>query len=335
MTQPKPESSSDVPRFRSAFAKLLAEIREVPERQFEAINIDIASSVATVLGASSGIRRHREQIMRETPFFDITLVDNLELYALALGHAHTICQTANELPLSSHSDACGQVLGDSLDAANELPLSSCSLASPAARQARTDAPLREGLRWRAVMVNDTTTLISRGLLDPGALAELKGKQKWKQGRKRVAFDLFALANVYRKHWDAVAERTSMTPEELDDVENLADRLLTAAGWRRAATSSAAQALRDRRAAFTLFINAYDEVRCVIRFIRRKQRDADAIAPSLYAARAAGKKKSAALPDKHSTAAPPAEAPQQLSRALAVAPAPTSLEPREPGPFLHA
>ncbi len=249
MTAPNPEPENDSPRFRAAFATLLAEIRAVPEHEFASINVDISSSVTTALGAGGAIRKLRDQIVREAPCFDIALVDRLELYALALGHAHTAYQTATATP----------VLLTKI--------------------------VNEGLQWRTVLVNDATTLISRGLLKAGVLGELKGVN----GYKNVAFDLFALSNVYRKRWDSLADRTSMQRQELDLVENLADQLLTAVGEREHTPATVAQAVRDRKAAFTLFIEAYDEVRAVIAFVRRKQGGADTIAPSLYARRGTKKK----------------------------------------------
>jgi hypothetical protein len=76
---------------------------------------------------------------------------------------------------------------------------------------------------------------------------------------------------------------SLEQQELDQVENLADRLLMAVGAHKQ-TPAAAQAIRVRQAAFTLLIRAYGEVRAVVAFLRHKQADADAIAPSLYAGR---------------------------------------------------
>jgi len=102
----------------------------------------------------------------------------------------------------------------------------------------------------------------------------------------------ALSDIYRKNWDKIADRTSIKKEELDQVEDLADKLVTAAGLRDQAPQLTAEATRDRQAAFTLFINAYNEVRAVIGFLRRKQGDLDTIAPSLFNGRAVAKKKPA-------------------------------------------
>jgi hypothetical protein len=90
----------------------------------------------------------------------------------------------------------------------------------------------------------------------------------------------------------VSGRTGTTLEELDQIEILVAQLPTAAGRRDKEPETTAQAVRDRQAAYALFIGAYEEVRAAVVYLRRKQGDAHSIAPSLYLGRAAPKKKSA-------------------------------------------
>ena len=68
---------------------------------------------------------------------------------------------------------------------------------------RNDAAQR-----RTVIVNDINMLVSRRLLKDGILSELKGTN----GYKNIAFDLFALSNIYRKNWDNIGGRISMKQE---------------------------------------------------------------------------------------------------------------------------
>ena len=157
----------------------------------------------------------------------------------------------------------------------------------------------EGMARRTVMVTDISMLVSRGLLKEGILSELKGIN----GYKNIGFDLFQLSDIYRKNWDTIADRTSVKMEELDQTEDLADKIVTAVGEREQASQMTAEATRDRQAAFTIYINAYDEVRSVIGFLRRKQGDVDSIAPSLYVGRVATKKKPADSGDTPQTPVP--------------------------------
>jgi len=100
MTAIETESTVQPPRFREAFIRLLPQIRAVPEASFLTINIDVPSAVTTVLGAWREIRELRPQIIADVPSFDIGQFDSLEPYALALGHAQTVYQTATEPPAS-------------------------------------------------------------------------------------------------------------------------------------------------------------------------------------------------------------------------------------------
>lgn len=294
---PNQETSNYTPRFRAAFTKMLPEIRNAAEADFIAINIDVEAAVATVLGAGNAIRAQREIIVKEAPSFDISSLDNLELYTLALGHAHTAYETATQ-------------------------------PSPA-----LIALGNEGTERRTVMLNDISMLISRDLLKEGILGELKGIN----GYKNIAFDLFQLSDIYRKNWNSIATRTSMKQEELDQVENLADKIITAVGEREQAVQMTAEATRDRQAAFTIFINAYNEVRAAIGFLRRKQGDVDTIAPSLFLGRTTGKKKATdTAEDKSQTAA--ATSPSATPPTTAAASPSPQAKPAEvpgTGPYMHA
>jgi hypothetical protein len=290
------DPSNHTPRFRAAFAKMLPQIRSVAEDDFAPINIDVESAVATILGAGPSIRAQREMIVKDAPSFDISSLDNLELYTLALGHAHTAYETATQ-------------------------------PSPALVALGNDATLR-----RKVMMDDIGMLISRGLLKGDILSELKGIN----GYKNIAFDLFQLSDIYRKNWDGIADRTSMKKEELDQVEDLADKLVTAAGEREQAPQLTAEAIRDRQAAFTIFINAYDEVRAAIGFLRRKQGDVDTIAPSLFLGRVSSKKKPADNTEdkpQTATAASTTTNPATTPAANPTQPAKVA-EMSESGPYMH-
>jgi hypothetical protein len=239
-----------VPRFREAFERHAPEIRAVPESELLPINIDIAATVTTVIGAWQEIHVLRDDFLKHAPTFDIKLFDSLESWAMALGHAQTLYETATEPPAS------------------------------------LVALLNEAIKTREVLLADVNALISRSLIDPMAIKDLRGVN----GHRNVAFDVLALANVLKKNWAKVSGRTGVKAEELDAAEVLAEKLVTAVGEREQAPVIAAQAVRDRQQTFTKLVNAYDEVRSVIAYLRRKQGDVDEIAPSLYAGRATGKKK---------------------------------------------
>jgi hypothetical protein len=245
-------NSSQLPRYRRAFEATLGEIQSVEEKDFVGITLDIPAAVLTVIGAWPEIQALRPQFVEYLPGFDMSLFDKLETYTMALGHSQTEYKTVTEPPASL-----------------------VALANSA-------------IETRGVLLADVNTLIARGLIAPNATGELQGVN----GYKNIVFDLFALANILKINSSKISERSSVKPEEIDAAENLADQLGKAVGEREQAPQITAEAVRNRQAAFTLFINAYEEVRTAIAYLRRKQGDAESVAPSLYAGRIVSKKKPA-------------------------------------------
>jgi hypothetical protein len=90
-------------------------------------------------------------------------------------------------------------------------------------------------------------------------------------------------------WREVSETTTLSAEELDQAQAVTEALSAAVGIREQQPEMTAQAVRDRQAAFTMFINTYDEICAAVHYVRRKYGDADSIAPSLYLGRASKRK----------------------------------------------
>ena len=241
---------SETPRHRQAFEAMLGEIQSVPEKDFVAITLDIQSVVTTVKGAWRDIRALRGAIDEMWRQFDMELFDKLETYAMALGHAQTEYKTTIKSPPSL------------------LPL------------------VKSAIKTRKLLLDEVTVLIDFGLIDPSATSALEGTNCYKD----IAFDVFALANILKKRESKISVRSRISQAELDAAEVLADNLITTVGRRERAPNIAAEAIRNRQAAFTLLINAYEEVRTAIKYLRRKQGDADKIAPSLYESHGIRKKK---------------------------------------------
>ena len=238
------ENNANLPRYRAAFAQLLPVIRALPEADFAPVNLDAMTIVYAVEGVLTKIAPYRPTIVDELPKFDIQYFDLLEPYALALGHAHTVYSNAMK-------------------------------PSPALQAlAEKATPMRE------ILVAEATLLIKRGLLPANSLDNLQGPN----GYKNVAADLFLVADKLRANFDAISQRTSLTLAELDDAENLADQINHEIGLKQQTPEVQAQAARDRQAAYTLVVKAYEQVRAALAYVRREQGDADEILPSLYAGR---------------------------------------------------
>jgi len=123
--------------FTAAFEKHLAEIKAVDDESLAALNIDVHSAVATVLGCLPEIAVYREAISA-LPGLDQAKIQGLEEYAQAAGEAHSRWVTAMSPP------------------AEILALNAQALT------------MRETLR------SDATALAHRGLLSAEQLAAFKG-----------------------------------------------------------------------------------------------------------------------------------------------------------------
>jgi hypothetical protein len=184
------------------------------------------------------------------PEFDIAQFDKLELYIRAAGYAQSLWVLASKP------------------------------AEP------IDDLYQEAVEKRAVLFKDASALAQRNLIDGEKFGDLKGPV----GFRNVAFDLLSLSGLLRNSWSAIGGKTALTLDEIDSVQELADRLLTAVGLREQGPAVVAEAASIRQGAFTLFANAYDHARRAVTFLRWTQEDVDEIAPSLYAGRATGKHK---------------------------------------------
>jgi hypothetical protein len=244
------DPATQAPRYRGAFGRLLQTIRSLSSDNYAAVNLDVMSAVRTTEGVLPKIGGMKATIAQLLPQFPMELLEQLEDRALALGHAQTVYESAQQPP------AILRTLSDEANQAHDVALS------------------------------EANTLVKRGLIPAQALAGLKGGN----GYHNLAADLFTLSEAMRSNWSNISNRTTMKLEELDRLENLADQINQALGIREQMPELQAAAARDRQAAYTLFIEAYDEVRAAIAYVRRKEDDVDTIMPSLYAGRSGGKKK---------------------------------------------
>ena len=297
-------NDDQAPRYRKAFTALLDTIRSLSPNDFVPINLDVMSSIRTTEGVLPKIAGMRPLIVQLLPQFQILFFDQLEDRALALGHTQTVYESAEKAP------AMPQPLID------------------------------DATQAHAIALSEVTTLVYRGLIPSQALSSLNGGN----GYRNLAADLFKLSEAMRSNWSKISGRTSMTVTELDTMENLADQINQALGTLEQMPEPEASATRDRQAAYTLFLEAYDEVRAAIAYVRRKEGDADEIMPSLYAGRSGGMKKKPAV-DEPTTPVVPATptAGNHDAQGASAAPTPaahaTAEDPVAPsmltnGPFMH-
>lgn len=261
------KSQFTVTRFDQAYEDTVAARAELPIESLRTVNVDVPSSVATVLGALPQINEHLATI-KLCPLTkdELRSVGRLEQYTLALGHAHALYVTATQ------------------------------------PQPQLVALSEEGSKLRDTMLVDANALVQHGLIQAGRIANIRTAL----GYKPLAFDLMSLAAVFRDAWPTIRGKTPLAVETIERAGEIADMLITAVGAREQAPAVAAAATTERQRAFTLFFQAYEQTQRTIMFLRWNEGDADAIAPSLYAGRGNGnhKRKTDAPPDASSPAPTP-------------------------------
>lgn len=229
---------------RSAYAAIQPELDAMDGKNLVGLNLDIPTSVVTVLGCMPELRQLKARLIEDLPNVDPSLFEKTEQYAYALRHAD-ILHTAASKPAEPIAEIAAQL--------KEL-------------HSRLEA--------------DARALGQRKLIDPARLAFLTGVRAFQS----MTSDVFLLVELFRKNWDTIVGKTAVTPAELDLAESLAERLDTAVGIREQGPANASVTAANRRKAFHLFIKSYDETRRVVGFLRWHDKDADTIAPSLFAAR---------------------------------------------------
>jgi hypothetical protein len=229
------------PRANDALERVRPQMAALHNDDIAQINLDPFVSACTVRGALAGLMALRSDMTTRLNDFDISNLDLLETYALAL------------------------------------------LAAEAAYRAVTAKPERledakkEGFELRAELVAHCKLLEQRGLL-PG---QWSSGLTVPNGYRNIGCDLLILARQLQRNWPKIVNRTSIEPADIVRAEALAEELAWGLASRQQRTQAAIVAADDRRRVYTLMIDAYTEVRDAVVYLRRRIRDADAIAPSLY------------------------------------------------------
>lgn len=154
------------------------------------------------------------------------------------------------------------------------------LATEPRSGARIRALFAEGKALARELSMHARALALKGLIEASALdAFAKGR-----GHLATASALTAATMLLRSRWDAVRGKTALEPGDLDRAERIARELCEIAGRRGRVDPTVVDGLDVRARALTLLVRAYDDTRHAIAYVRRKEGDADVIAPSLFAKR---------------------------------------------------
>ena len=256
------------PRYREAYEHALPAAKALPLQELLTINIDVPTAVTMVVGRLPRLKSLGAAIAKALPEFDLGNIEQLETYTLATAHAHAVYLAAW---------APGETIG-------KLKAEAAAL--------------------RGALYSDAVALAYRGLVSWARLGEFKVAP----GSKQVAFDLLGLAALLREAWGRVEGKTAFTLAELESAELSGERLLNAVAMREHGDVMRAEAIQLRQRCFTLFANAWDQIRRAVSFLRWDEDDVDDIVPSLYAGRS---RRKTALTPEASALPPEAPAPGEV------------------------
>jgi hypothetical protein len=158
-----------------------------------------------------------------------------------------------------------------------------------------DTLVEEANKLNDILEADARALALRGLFDKEKLNRLQGGNSY----KALADDLEALASEFEHIYPQIQGKCATTPEDIKAATQMSTRLARIRGEEQLSPAAVAAITEERQRAFTQLIKAYDEARAAITFIRRREGDAEQIAPNLYAANNRRRKALEAAP-----AAPP-------------------------------
>ena len=233
--------ASDEKLVDEAFQRVKADLAALAPDELVQVNLDVQAATGVILGVLPGVRALRDRLAAELPAFDLKAFDKLEDYALALRFAQGAFQTAT------------------------LPPDDLELLTA------------EASKLRERLLADANALALHGLVDPRKLEQLKGAK----GFKNVAQDLETLSQALQESWSQIQGKSPIVAEDLQAASRIGTRLTRVLGLRDQGPAVLAVATDQRLRAFTLLLRAYEETRFAVRYLRRREDDADSIAPSLY------------------------------------------------------
>lgn len=236
-----------------AYARRRAEIQAVPHENLLPITLDIPTIVTVARTSWVPMHARRGDLLTTCRAFDVASFDAIDDYALVTSHLHTM------------------------------------LVSAIHRETRLPELQRKAAAVRRGLLANATTLVQRGLVDGRRLHGMRGGA----GSANTAFDLVGLVSLLRESWQVAGSVTTLRIDALDAAEALAEQLVLANELRQRAPLSVVALALERRRAFTLLVRSYERARHAIRTMRRIEvgkDDVDLIAPSLYATRRVGWKR---------------------------------------------
>ncbi|HEU4407439.1 MAG TPA: hypothetical protein VFS43_19390 [Polyangiaceae bacterium] len=238
-----PDDSPDL--LAEAYERVRGDLEALSPREVVSVRAPVDFAVMTVFGALPNIEALLPEMREALPKLDFGAIGRLPDYARALLFTDQRARRASKAP-------------------PELP-----------------ALLAEALPLRERLLSAAELLATYGAVSGGRVAAIRRGT----GRLDAATDLMALAALFREGGPELVGRTPASDEEVARAGQLAASLLEAIGRRAVGTDDASRPspfADERNRAFCVLLRAYDEARRAIAFLRWREGDADALAPSIFA-----------------------------------------------------
>ncbi len=211
-----------------AFARVLPQIEAVADEQLVAINVDIPATVERLLACTPRLESLSGDAALQLARFDAGRFSGLRELALALSQAHILF---------------------------------LSRAAPVAEDLAALQEAAVALRDR--LGNDAEYLAKRGVLEARRLEKIR----FLNGYRNAAYDLMALARLFRDEWKNLSSKSAVTEGELSQAETVARRVLQAISTREQQAEEAARSALVRQRAYSLVFREYEANRRVVFFLR--------------------------------------------------------------------
>jgi hypothetical protein len=233
----------------------------------------------------------REQLLRPT-------VDPLHLSAVALGAAPRIMQFRPRME-KFHDEVDLDLIDALPELAHALAYATGDYVRLTGSEESLQELIQEGIALRSLLIDVKELCERQGLIKGTHITQ----NPRLVGSVNVSRDLTAAKRFYEECDEELLKKLPITAEQIARADYLATRLLEGAGTRRATPAEVAEAELIQLQAFTCLMMAYDEARAIVKLLRRRQGDAEEIAPSPFAGRTQPRRQEDAEPE-----APPAGTP---------------------------
>jgi hypothetical protein len=241
--KPATPAALDAARAQRAFEKLEPEYRALKASELLRVNADVATSAATALRAADRVESMADSFAKELIHFAPADLEGLR--TLAFGAWYAALQARP----------------------NEL------------EAAEFEKLVNEGIALREQFVVASEALAARKLFDAKTLKDIDRGV----GHRDLAGDLTTFASIYTKNRARYAGKTAIEPSEVKRAAEIGSAIFEIVAKRDRAAKGPKTAAETKARAWTLFARAYDELRRAVTYVRWDEGDANAIAPSLFAA----------------------------------------------------